>query len=135
VASIQPGGRSPIVGINVTPMVDVVLVLLVIMMVSALYIASQSIQVDLPKAANSDDNVQSLASVTLTRDRTIYFNGERVSEAELNRKLGAAYAQNNDINLVVSADSETNHGSVVHMIDIAKAIGITKFAINVERTK
>src|SRR5262245_12660778 len=81
-ASVQQAsrGRAGIVGINVTPMVDIVLVLLVIMMVSATYIVSQSMQVDLPKTATSDDNVASLAAVTLTKGREVFFNGERVDE-------------------------------------------------------
>ena len=136
-ASVQQSGgrgRMGIVGINVTPMVDIVLVLLVIMMVSATYIVSQSMQVDLPKTATSDDNVASLAAVTLTKGREIYFNGDLVDEAQLKRKLNAAYGANNDVNLIVSADQDARHGAVVHVIDLAKAIGITKFAINVERS-
>src|SRR5262245_60769617 len=128
-------GRGVIVGINVTPMVDIVLVLLVIMMVSATYIVSQSMQVDLPKTATSDDNVASLAAVTLTKGREIYFNGDKVDEATLKRKLNAAYAANTEVNLIVSADQDARHGAVVHVIDLAKAIGITKFAINVERSE
>lgn len=127
--------RMPIVGINVTPMVDIVLVLLVIMMVSATYIVSQSMQVDLPKTATSDDTVASLAAVTLTKDRKTFYNGEAVSEAQLKQKLAAAYKSNPDLNLIVSADQEAYHGSVVHVIDLAKVIGINKFAINVEPTK
>jgi biopolymer transport protein ExbD len=133
----QSAGKSrmPIVGINVTPMVDIVLVLLVIMMVSATYIVSQSMQVDLPKTATSDDTVASLAAVTLTKDRKTFYNGEAVSEAQLKEKLAAAYKSNADLNLIVSADQDAYHGSVVHVIDLAKVIGINKFAINVEPTK
>ena len=127
------GSRGGIVGINVTPMVDIVLVLLVIMMVSATYIVSQSMQVDLPKTASSDDTVASLAAVTLTKKREIFWNGERVNEAQLEQKMTAAYGANRDLNLIVSADQEASHGSVVHVMDIAKGIGITRFAINVER--
>jgi biopolymer transport protein ExbD len=137
-ASVSMGSgrsRAPIIGINVTPMVDVVLVLLVIMMVSATYIVSQSLQVELPKTASSDDSVASLATVTLTKGHETFFNGERVSEAVLKDKLSAAYAKNENIDLIVSADADANHGSVVHVIDLAKVIGITKFAINVEREK
>jgi biopolymer transport protein ExbD len=126
-------GRGGIVGINVTPMVDIVLVLLVIMMVSATYIVSQSMQVDLPKTASSDDSVASLAAVTLTKKREIFWNGAAVNEPQLKQKLQAAYASNHDLNLIVSADQDASHGSVVHVMDIAKGIGITKFAINVER--
>jgi biopolymer transport protein ExbD len=124
--------RGGIVGINVTPMVDVVLVLLVIMMVSATYIVSESMQVNLPKAANADDTVPSLAAVTLAKDKTLYWNGSKVTEAQLEQKLWNAYAKNADVNLIVSADQDATHGSVVHVIDLAKAVGITKFAINVE---
>ena len=133
--SAARGNRGGIVGINVTPMVDIVLVLLVIMMVSATYIVSQSMQVDLPKTASSDDSVASLAAVTLTRKREIFWNGEAVSEPQLKRKLQSAYDANHELNLIVSADQEAPHGSVVHVMDLAKGIGITKFAINVERNE
>ncbi len=68
-AQLQGRGRAPIVGINVTPMVDVVLVLLVIMMVSATYIVAQSLKVELPKTATSDESVPQIAKVTLTREQ------------------------------------------------------------------
>src|SRR5271170_5702750 len=95
------GGRSSIVGINVTPMVDVVLVLLVIMMVSATYIVSQSLKVELPKAASSDESVASIAAVTVAKGGGLYFNQEPVDEAGLKAKLRHAVAQNADINLIV----------------------------------
>jgi biopolymer transport protein ExbD len=73
--------------------------------------------------------------VTLTKQHKLLYNNESVSEAELKQKLLAAYSANPDVNLVVSADQDATHGAVVHIIDIAKLIGITKFAINVERTE
>jgi biopolymer transport protein ExbD len=126
------GGRGAIVGINVTPMVDVVLVLLVIMMVSATYIVSQSMHVDLPKTASSDGSDASPAAVTLARTGALFFNGERVSEPQLIERLRRAYAGNREVSLVLSADSQATHGAVVHVMDLAKTVGITKFAINVE---
>jgi biopolymer transport protein ExbD len=127
-------GRAPIVGINVTPMVDVVLVLLVIMMVSATYIVSQSLKVELPKAASSDDSVASIAAVTVAKGGGLYFNQEPIDEAGLKVKLKQAVEQNPEINLIVSGDRNATHGDVVHVIDLAKLEGITKFAINVEIT-
>ena len=125
--------RGAIVGINVTPMVDVVLVLLVIMMVSAMYIVSQSFKVDLPKTATSDEATPSVANVMVTKDRLFVYNDERVDEPELARRLQAAYAANNNVNLVLSADKDASHGDVVHVIDLSKLAGITKFALNIER--
>ena len=65
-AQLASGGkRTGIVGINITPMVDIMLVLLVIMMVSATYIVSQSLKVELPKSASSDESVQSPAIIVV----------------------------------------------------------------------
>ena len=133
-ASVQKG-RGPIVGINVTPMVDVVLVLLVIMMVSATYIVAQSLKVELPKSASVDEQAASPTAVTVTKDKKLLFNQQPVTEAELREKLKGAVAGNPDVNLIVSADKDTPHGDVVHVIDLAKLEGIAKFAINVEHTE
>jgi biopolymer transport protein ExbD len=125
--------RGMIVGINVTPMVDVMLVLLVIMMVSATYIVSQSLKVDLPKASNSDSAAPSLAAVTITRDGAFRFNQEEVTPAQLVARLHAAHAANAEVSLIVTADRDAKHGAVVSVIDLAKTEGISHFAINVER--
>jgi biopolymer transport protein ExbD len=134
-AQLQGRGRAPIVGINVTPMVDVVLVLLVIMMVSATYIVAQSLKVELPKTATSDDATPSIAKVTLTKERKTLFDEQEVTEGELVAKLRAAHGQNADTSLVLSADQDVPHGNVVHVIDLAKLEGIAKFAIHVERSQ
>lgn len=127
------GRRAPIVGINVTPMVDVVLVLLVIMMVSAVYIVSQSLKVELPKTANSDEPAQSPLAVTITKEGKYFFEQKPIDERGLVGKLKQAKGEKKDPSLVVTADKEAYHGDVVHVIDLAKSEGITKFAINVER--
>jgi biopolymer transport protein ExbD len=129
------GRAGMISGINVTPMVDVVLVLLVIMMVSATYIVSQSLKVELPKAASSTDAVSSVAAVTIAKDGKLYFNQEPITEPDLVKKFRSAVGANQDMNLIVSADKDVPHGKVVHVIDLAKIEGVTKFAINVESTQ
>ena|SRR5580658_2950384 len=123
-----------IVGINVTPMVDVVLVLLVIMMVSATYIVSQSLKVELPKSASTDEAVNIVVQVTITKENKVFFNQQPVSgDEELTSRLAAARTkEGTEVNLVVTADADARHGSVVHVIDLAKQQGITKFAINVQ---
>jgi biopolymer transport protein ExbD len=92
-------------------------------------------KVDLPKTASSDDTVASLASVTVTKDGLTLYNNEKVTEPQLKAKLESAYAANNDLNLIVSADRSATHGAVVHVMDLAKVVGITKFAINVEKSE
>jgi biopolymer transport protein ExbD len=131
-ASASSRGRGGIVGINVTPMVDIVLVLLIIMMVSATYIVSQSLKVELPKTASSDDTVSKTYVVTITKAGEYFFNDKPTNKADLPGLLRGAKAENSNLNLVITADEEARHGSVVGIIDLAKVEGITKFAINVE---
>src|SRR6186713_3395145 len=90
-------GRGGIVGINVTPMVDVVLVLLIIMMVSATYIVSQSLKVELPKTASSDDTVSKTYVVTITKDGQYLFNDKATTKTELPALLRGAKAENKDL--------------------------------------
>jgi biopolymer transport protein ExbD len=135
VVQSRGGGRSGIVGINVTPMVDVVLVLLVIMMVSATYIVSQSLKVELPKTATSDEQVARTYVVTITKDGKLLFNDQPTTKEGLPGLLRGAKASSKDVSLVITADEFAYHGAVVGVIDAAKLEGITKFAINVERSK
>jgi biopolymer transport protein ExbD len=124
--------RGGITGINVTPMVDIMLVLLVIMMVSSIYIVSRALKVELPKTATSDEASQSPMTVTLTKDNKVFFNNEPVADdRDLTARFAKARAAAGEPNLVVSADAQALHGKVVHVIDLAKQQGILKFAINV----
>lgn len=126
-------GRGGIVGINVTPMVDVVLVLLIIMMVSATYIVSQSLKVELPKTASSDETVSKTYVVTVTKEGNYYYNDKPITRDGLAKEFRGALAATKDVNLVITADEDAHHGKVVGVIDLAKVAGITKFAINVEK--
>lgn len=127
------GSRAPIVGINVTPLVDVTLVLLIIMMVSATYIVSQSLKVELPHTASSDESVARTYAVTIMRDGSLRWNDQDVSEDDYVAALKAAKAEAKEVTVVVSADKGALHGDVVRAIDLAKVEGIAKFAINVQR--
>ena len=126
------GGRAKtIAAINVTPLVDVVLVLLVILMVASTVIVAQTLKVQLPKAHATDGMAEKPSTVALMKDGTIRWNEATVTDAELPDKIKAAVALDAEMSLVVSADKEVQHGNVVHVMDLAKMAGVTKFAINV----
>lgn len=128
------GRRAGIVGINITPMVDIMLVLLVIMMVSANYVVSQSLKVELPKSASTDAAVSAVTMVTVTKDGSYLFNQQPTDGDERLKDLFlAAVRESPDTNLVVTADTAALHGKVIRAIDLAKQAGITKFAISVQR--
>jgi biopolymer transport protein ExbD len=69
------------------------------------------------------------------KDGKLLFNGEPVSKDALPSKLRGAKAATKELSLVITADELAYHGQVVGVIDAAKLEGITKFAINVERSK
>ncbi len=127
------GGRRAIVSqINVTPLVDVCLVLLIILMVSSTYIVAQSLKIQLPKSHTTDGTADKPATVTLTKAGGLRYNDRDATEAEITTALKALVAADPETSLVVSADKEVQHGRVVHLLDVAKLAGVTKFAINVQ---
>ena len=120
-------------GINVTPLVDVVLVLLIIFMVTATYIVRASIEVDLPRAAHGGEATGTVLSVILTRDGLTFLDGVRRTEDELVAKTKEAVARDRDTRAIISADKGALHGAVVRVIDLLKGVGVSRFAINVEK--
>ena len=127
--------RTQIVAINITPLVDVMLVLLVIMMVSATYIVSQSLKVDLPKTATSDGSAPTVATVTITAEHEMYLNKVLVDEDQLVVELRRLAAEHEDLTVMVSAAAAADHGDVVTVLDLARLEGISKFAVNVAPVK
>ncbi|MCU1277590.1 MAG: Biopolymer transport protein ExbD/TolR [bacterium] len=127
------GGRRAIVsGINVKPLVDECLVLLIILMVSSTYIVAQSLKIQLPKSHATDGTADKPATVTLLKSGGMRWNDHDAGEEEIARELKKAADADAETNLVVSADKEVQHGRVVHLLDIAKLAGISRFAINVQ---
>jgi biopolymer transport protein TolR len=133
--SFDRGEDDIISGINVTPLVDVVLVLLIIFLVTASYIVRQSIDVDLPRAANAGEGTGATLAVVLTRDGDLYLDGVKRSEEELRAQVRQAVAGDPDARAVISADERALHGAVIHLIDVVKGEGVTRFAIHVERVR
>jgi biopolymer transport protein TolR len=125
--------EDEITGINVTPLVDVVLVLLIIFMVTANFIVRETVEVDLPRAANGGETVQGLVNVVLDKEGKLFFDGAEVREDELSRKITEAVSKDKDTRAIISADQSLPYGRVMHLIDVVKGQGIAKFALNIEK--
>ena len=121
-----------IAGINVTPLVDITLVLLIIFMVTASYIVSPAIKVDLPKAASGSEQSKTTLGLTLMKDGALYLNGERSSDAAVVQYISGELPKNPDLQAIIAADRVVPHGDVVHVIDLVKRAGVHRFAINVD---
>lgn len=133
-----------ITAINVTPLVDIVLVLLIILMVTANYIAqnTKTIPVDLPRGSTGEDTTAPLAitiqcgatspTAPCVANGNLYLDGEPVNEAEFRRRVAAAYARNHDIRASIAADGRVEHMRVVHTLDLLRLENVTKFAIRMQ---
>jgi biopolymer transport protein ExbD len=120
-----------IAGINVTPLVDVTLVLLIIFMVTARIIVSQGMPMDLPKSA-SGEALQTIFAVELTADGKTRVDSEAVADDEALTPLAKkAKAKNKDLRAVIRADKKVEHGRVIHVLDLLRRSGIAKIAFAV----
>jgi biopolymer transport protein ExbD len=132
-ASTSDSQDEEITGINVTPLVDVMLVLLIIFMVTASYITNQSINVNLPKADTGGEvqPANNLAFV-LDKDSQLYLDGRAISFEQLPELVQSRANSGQKVQAIVAADQQTPHGTVIKLIDTIRKNGITEFAINVE---
>lgn len=129
----QDSDADEITGINVTPLVDIVLVLLIIFMVTANFIVRETVEVDLPRAAHGGETVQGLVNVVMDKDGKVFFDGAEVSEADLLRRIDEALAKDKETRAIISADQSINYGRVMRLIDMVKGQGIAKFALNIQK--
>jgi len=116
--------------INVTPLVDITLVLLIIFMVTASVIVSQAIPIDLPEAATGEE-VSSTVVVYLDDKGVVHLDGRPVDEARLVERLSEAREGNDDLRAIISADRDVRHGRFVKVVDAVRRAGIARFAVDV----
>ena len=117
--------------INVTPLVDIMLVLLIIFMVASSYIVKETIEIKLPKAATGGETVGESLAFKIAADGKLYIGDEAASKADI-----AAACQrvkdNPDAMALISADADVPHGRVTALIDFVRLNGVANFAINIE---
>lgn len=122
-----------ITGINVTPLVDIMLVLLIIFMVASNYIVQEAIEVNLPKAATGEEVSTENKSIALIlkRDGRLFLNGTLASKDDV-AKASQAIAKEKNAQALIAADRGTPHGEVIKLIDLVRVNGLTSFAINID---
>jgi biopolymer transport protein ExbD len=125
--------EESITGINVTPLVDITLVLLIIFMVTATYIVKETIEVELPRAAHGGETLQKTFAVLVSREGQSFLNGVPVDDDTLVAEVQKAKSAGEDVQAIVAGDKNATHGAVTHLLDILKGAGVTKFAIQIEK--
>lgn len=119
-------------GINVTPLVDVVLVLLIIFLITAPVLYQSAIKVQLPKAKTGEQADKSPLSFTLSKDGKLMWGKDEISWETLGQRLQDLGPKASEETAIISADEETHHGTVVKLMDALRQAGLTRFALNVE---
>ena len=124
--------RGIIAEINVTPLVDIMLVLLIIFMLTAHLIAKQAIEVELPRASNSTTLKPTTIAITLTKEGTIYLDDKPITAEALKTAIAAAVAKDPKTQAVITGDKSVSHGRVVWVLDLVRSLGVSSFAIQID---
>ncbi len=129
------GGGGPIEEINVTPLVDIMLCLMVIFMIAAALVvaAPKAIEVDLPKAS-SGASLDEPPTFAIVYDETeqLFVNGKRMSWSAFRADVRRRKAANAKVQAVISASRKLSYGRVMRLIDAIRVDGVERYALNIE---
>jgi biopolymer transport protein ExbD len=117
-------------GINVTPLVDVVLVLLIVLMVTAQQAVSRALPLDLPRAGSGESTPLTPLAISVDASGVIFVDEQRLSKAQLKARI-RAHGGGSERSATIAADGGAPHRAVVAVIDLLRGEGISKLAINV----
>ena len=125
--------RPPMV-LELTPLIDVVFLLLIFFMVSTTFVSEESgLQVELPRSESRDLSPEGTdVALVMTADGNIQIDGKAVDLDELKLILKASAEQDPSTLVVVRADRSLEHGRVVEVMDLVRGLGLTHFAIATE---
>ena len=127
------GEEDAIVDINITPFVDVVLVLLVIFMVTAHFIVNRGMNLQLPKAASIDQiQRQKNFNISINKEGGYSLDGNIMSLSEIKIEAQKAEQSKLDIVVTLSADKGVVYDSVIHLMDEFRQTGVSNFALQLE---
>ncbi len=126
-------GKSLIGNINITPLVDILLVLLVIFMVTANFLKKDAVNISLPAAAAVDPNVARSLQVALDRDGKIYLEGVETTEENAMARLSRDVKFRPNMRVTLSADETLAYRSIARTIGIIKKAGVSRIALSVKR--
>lgn len=132
-AGAAQSDEESISAINVTPFVDIVLVLLVILMVTSSQIVKAALKVDLPRAASGGAPAAKTLNVMITRQGELMLDGVTMGTAQLAARVKQAARSDPQLQAVVAADQGVPYGKVVAVLDVVKGSGVKSFALNVDK--
>jgi biopolymer transport protein ExbD len=122
-----------VTGINVTPLVDITLVLLIIFMVTATFISEQALQVHLPKVVKEEKAPQPALVVTLGLNGELKFNQKDIDLAGLTDQMRDETSGNPEVQVILKADKDIPYEKLAQVLDSLKLGGVQKVALAMDR--
>jgi biopolymer transport protein ExbD len=122
-----------VTGINVTPLVDIMLVLLIIFMVTAHLTSEASVKINLPKAAVADASATASYTVTVDRKGDLRLMDDAVDLNGLKSSLAREAGRNPSVRVTLAADGSLPYRQVVSILDAIKSAGVTRVALAAEK--
>jgi biopolymer transport protein TolR len=114
--------------INVTSLVDVMMTLLIIFIIVAPMI-EQGIDVNLPTAEPRKIDVAEVLTIAVTSNERVYLENQRVTLDELRERLKSIRAAQDDVAVLIKADSDIRYGRVIEVLDAVRGVGISRLAM------
>ncbi len=119
--------------INITPLVDIFLVLLIIFMITSSVVDQKSIPVNLPKAAHAGSEAPKASGLLVDKDHRLFLDGELRDSAQVADLLKVAVAVDEEHQVLIGADQDLPYREVVEVIDLIRGAGVRKYALKVTR--
>ena len=132
-AATQASEDEIMSSINITPLVDIFLVLLIIFMITSSVVDQKSIPVNLPKAAHAGTEAPKATGLTMDKDHRLFLNGELRDSAQVADLLKVAVAADEEHQVLIGADQDLPYRDVVGVIDLIRGAGVRKYALKVMR--
>ncbi|HOW28086.1 MAG TPA: biopolymer transporter ExbD [Elusimicrobiota bacterium] len=124
--------EESITNINITPLVDIILVLLIIFMATAPLIHKRAMNINLPKAAHHEKKATETLELAVNEKKEVYLGGKKLGIPELAEELADYVRMDVAVHVAISADSTLPYGDVIGILDIVRGAGVKKVALEVK---
>ncbi len=122
--------------INITPVVDIVFQLLIFFLLTVTYVKNPNFDIKLPEASSKlTSNVKEDIRIIILKNGTIKYNNEPINTNQLKEILQEKFKESPGSIVLIQADTDTRHGKVVEVMDMAKIVGFSRLGIAVEIKK
>ncbi len=132
-ASKAGSSQDTISEINVVPLVDIILVVLIIFMVTAPALIKPSVAINLPEASSGDETTPSLLNIAITAEGSVSINNQTVNEEEARVLAHQEVERNPEVQAVIIADRDLAYGQIIRVLDWVKSSGVKNFAVTTDK--